>query len=147
MIKGWITKYKGNVVNWVEVVATTIQKKAQHVSSGFLPRALSEKLDCNDGSKLLSGLGMSLRLGVLPLEVDHALKFGDFDLSMRGLASLQEIRDVEKLLDFKHDMQEIRKSCLKQLKEKKQKLQERLVGLQLSMEDQMDEFVKVQNNM
>jgi hypothetical protein len=44
-------------------------------------------------------------------------------------------------------MQEIRKSCLKQLKEKKQKLQERLVGLQLSMEDQMDEFVKVQNNM
>jgi hypothetical protein len=31
---------------------------------------------------------MSLRLGVLPLEVDHALKFGDFDLSMRGLASL-----------------------------------------------------------
>jgi hypothetical protein len=38
----------------------------------------------------------------LPLEVDHALEFGDFDLSMRGFASLQEIRDVEILLDFKH---------------------------------------------
>jgi hypothetical protein len=30
---------------------------------------------------------------------------------------------------------------------KKKKVQERLVGLRLSMEDQMAEFVKVQNNM
>jgi hypothetical protein len=30
---------------------------------------------------------MSLQPRVLPLEVDHALKFGDFDLSMKGLAS------------------------------------------------------------
>jgi hypothetical protein len=53
-----------------------------------LPRAPSEKLDYNDGSKLLSGLGMSLQPRVLPLEVDHVLEFGDSDLSMRGLASL-----------------------------------------------------------
>jgi hypothetical protein len=68
-----------------------------------LPRALSEKSNRSDGSKLPSSLGMSLQPRVLPLKVDHSLKFGDFDLSMKGLASSQEIRDVEKLLDFKHE--------------------------------------------
>jgi hypothetical protein len=81
-----------------------------------------EKSNCSDGSKLPSGLGMSFQAWVLPLEINHASKFGDFDLSMKGLANSQEIKDAEKLPDFKHDMQKINKSCLKQLEEKKQKL-------------------------
>jgi hypothetical protein len=31
---------------------------------------------------------MSFQLGVLPLKVNQALEFGDFDPSMRGLANL-----------------------------------------------------------
>jgi hypothetical protein len=34
---------------------------------------------------------MSLQPRVLPLKVDHALNFGDFDLSMKGLASCKKL--------------------------------------------------------
>jgi hypothetical protein len=50
-------------------------------------------------------------------------------------------------MDFKHDLQKINKTCLKQLEKKKQKLKERWVGLWYNMDDEMVEFLKVQNNM
>lgn len=42
MIKGWIAKNKGNVVNWAEVIIGTTQEKAQCVSSSYVPRDLGE---------------------------------------------------------------------------------------------------------
>ncbi len=70
----------------------------------------------------------------------------DGDLPPRP-TSKEEIKDVEKLLDFKNDMRKIDKAQLKHLEEKKQEVKERLVGLRYNMEDQKAEYVKVQNNM
>ncbi|CAM6043125.1 unnamed protein product [Sphagnum compactum] len=70
----------------------------------------------------------------------------DGDLPPR-LTSKEEMKDVEKLLDFKNDMRKIGKAQLKHLEEKKQEVKERLAGLPYNMEDQKAEFVKVQNNM
>ncbi len=53
---------------------------------------------------------------------------------------------METLIHFKQDMKTITKAWLKNLKDKKQELKERLVGLWYSMENQKVEFVKAQNN-
>jgi len=51
------------------------------------------------------------------LELDTS-KLGEFDFIKRP-TTLQEIKGVEKLMDFKHDLQKISKSFLTQLEEKK----------------------------
>ncbi len=63
MIKGWIAENKGNVVNWAEGIVAIVQKKTLHVRLGSLLRAPGEKLDCNDGSKQQSSVGMSFPQG------------------------------------------------------------------------------------
>ncbi len=54
-----VAENKGNVVNWAEATIGTAQKKAWCVSSSSILRALGEKSNCSDGSKLPLGLGMS----------------------------------------------------------------------------------------
>jgi hypothetical protein len=57
--QGVVAENKGNVVNWAEATIGTAQKKAWCVSSSSILRALGEKSNCSDGSKLPLGLGMS----------------------------------------------------------------------------------------
>lgn len=70
LVKGWIDESKGHPMNWVEVVATTVQEKTWRVNLGSLWRAHGEKLNCNDGSKQASSLRTSLQPSYLaPLDV------------------------------------------------------------------------------
>jgi hypothetical protein len=53
MVKGWIAKHNGHRVNWVVVVVTIVQEKAQCQSSRSLPKVLpTKKLECSYGLKM-----------------------------------------------------------------------------------------------
>lgn len=66
--------------------------------------------------------------------------------SLNFLATLEDIKTMDKLLVFKHDLKTIVKGRLKQMQGKKQELKEQLVGLQYIMENRKAKFKKAKSS-
>ncbi len=108
-------------------IATT-RAKARHVNIGALPKVhSSHNSDCSDDFAQLEGHGAK--------EKSNEFIFGESDFTRRSHFAQEEIKSVENLLHFKHDMKTIAKAQLEHLKDKKKELKEWLVRLRYSMED------------
>jgi hypothetical protein len=87
------------------------------MNSCSLPKGPSEKSNCNDGSKQPFGLGTFHQPSYRAWDA-YTIGFGKSILTTRP-TNMEEIKDVEKLLDFKNDLQKIGEAGLKQLEDKK----------------------------
>ncbi len=116
-MRGWIIESKGHKVNWVKVIIVITQEKRWWMNSCSLPKGPSEKSNCNDGSKQPFGLGTFHQPSYRAWDA-YTIGFGKSILTTRP-TNMEEIKDVEKLLDFKNDLQKIGEAGLKQLEDKK----------------------------
>ncbi len=133
-VKGWIAKNEGHPVNWVEAAAIITQEKSQQMTSGSLSRGPSDKSNFNDGFKQPSCVGISFQFDY-PTILESNISALEGSIFTRKPPIMEHIKEAEKLFDFKHDLQKMLKANLKQLEEKRQKMQKRLVGLCYNMED------------
>ncbi len=97
--KSWIAETKGHLVNWVETIVVPAQETAQCMNIGSLLKGhCTNSSKCSDRSK---------RQGVTSQNHKN-LDSNAFISKDQNLiivpATMEEIRDVDKLLDFKHDM-------------------------------------------
>ncbi len=112
--EGLDRKTKGHPINWARVVVVTTKKKAQHVSIGSLLKGpFANSSDCNDKCEKQ---GMTFQ-SHKNLDLD-AFIYEEQNLII-VFAIVEEIKGVENLLDFKHDMRKISRVCTKALEWKK----------------------------
>ncbi len=115
--RGCIIESKGHKVNCIKVIIVTTQEKTWWMSSCSLPKGPSDKSNCNDGSKQPFCFGTFHQPSYWAWDA-YTIGFGKSILTTRPTI-MEEIKDVEKLLDFKNDLQKIGEASLKQLEDQK----------------------------
>jgi hypothetical protein len=121
-VKGWVARNEGHLVNWAKATTTITQEKARQMTSSSLSRGLDDTSNFNDGFRQPSCVGISFQFDY-PTILDFNISALEGSILTRKPPIMEDIKEAKKLLDFKHDLQKIVKANLKQLEEKRQKLQ------------------------
>jgi hypothetical protein len=114
-MKGWIVKTKGHPINWVDSVVVTTRKKARHVSTCSLLKGSTNSSNCSDKFERQGGVTSQSHRNL----DSYAFIFWKQNLTI-ALTNVEEMKDVDRLLDFKHDMRKISMIYMKALEDKKE---------------------------
>ncbi len=101
---------------------------------------------CSDGFEKPKGPNF-VRMRVTEFESNTIVSRETYITKSLNLpTTLEDIKAMDKLLEFKHDLKTIAKGQLKYLQGKKQELEEQLMGLGYNMEDRKAKFKKAKNS-